>query len=189
MIDEKTLKKLFSQSQKITISNPNLKKAAVIIPFLKSKDDWLLIFEKKPSSSTTHPDQISFPGGSWEKSDKNFAHTALRETCEELNICGNDIELLGPFEPMRTLTTNFLIYPFGGIVKKQPPYNYNPDEVVKLLFIPFDFFIKNHPFERKNYSYKGKNRQTFIIEYKGEIIWGATARILDKLVQKLKLLL
>jgi len=183
-ITEEYLKSIFSLN--IPKEEENQKRiSAVIIPFLLKDGEWFLIFEKKAKSLRKHAGQISFPGGIKEPNDKTLLHTAVRETCEEIGICENDIEIIGNLEPTKTLTTNYAIYPFVGIVNRQPPYKINTDEVEKLLFVPLDFLIKHYPIKKGKLRYQGKIRETLLIEYEGEIIWGATARILNKLLPKL----
>ncbi len=149
----------------------------------------VLVFEKKPSYDRLHPSQISFPGGSREKSDRSFLEAAIRETCEELGINKSDIQIIGAVEPTETLTTNFIIYPFAGIINRQPPFEISKDEVEKLLFIPLAYLIENSPIKYGIYEDRGKKRKTPFLEYNNEIIWGATARILNNFILIIKKLL
>ncbi|AEA33343.1 NUDIX hydrolase [Hippea maritima] len=167
----------------------NAKESAVLIPFLNLNGEWVLIFEKKPSYDRLHPSQISFPGGSREESDKSFLDTAIRETCEELGINKDDIQIIGAVEPTKTLTTNFMIYPFVGVVNRRPPFKINKKEVEKLLFIPLVYLIDNSPIKYKEYKYRDRKRKTPLLEYNNEIIWGATARILNNFIPIIKKLL
>ncbi|WP_025270352.1 NUDIX hydrolase [Hippea sp. KM1] len=167
----------------------NAKESAVIIPLLKTESGWLVIFEKKPSYDRLHPSQISFPGGSREEKDKTFIDTAVRETEEELGIKRQNIEIIGAVEPTKTLTTNFIIYPFVGLIRQNPPYSINTQEVEKIIFIPLDYLIDNSPIPIGIYTFRGRQRKTPMLNYKGEIIWGATARILNKFIPIVKSIL
>jgi coenzyme A diphosphatase NUDT7 len=170
--------------QNTTTIKTDKKESAVIIPILKQSNDWVIVFEKKPAYDRLHPGQISFPGGSKEKKDKTFLETAIRETCEEIGVCKNDLTIIGQEQPIYTLTTDFLIYPFAAFIKKQPQYSINRDEVEKLLFVPIEFLIK-HPPKLDLYLHKNRQIETLTIEFEGEIIWGATARILKNFIPKL----
>ncbi len=178
--------KLKNLLQKETVAEKtDAKESAVIIPLLMNKNDWVIIFEKKPGYDRLHPGQIAFPGGSKEDKDKTFLDTATRETYEEVGIQKQELSILGQEKPLCTLTTNFLIYPFVGVVKKQPPYTINRQEVEKLFFVPVKFLIKNPP--RPNiYIYKKKPVETLMINFNKEAIWGATARILHNFIPKLQ---
>ncbi len=183
MVTLKMIKNVFKTQRHFNFKPPeDSKESAVIIPFVELNGAWHLIFEKKVNDNSKHAGQVAFPGGSKDEQDKNFLETAIRETCEEIGVCENDLEILGEVEPTVTLTTNFVIYPFAAIVKKPPPYKINRSEVEKLIFVPLQYLIDKHPFPSQKYIYKGKERITMVIEYDGEIIWGATARILNNLI-------
>lgn len=187
MITEKKLAEIFDRKKEFKFIPPkDTKEAAVIVPFLFSNGTWYLIFEKKVDDNSKHPGQMAFPGGSRDRSDKDYLQTAIRETCEEIGVCENDLVILGKIKPTVTLTTNFAIYPFAAIVKKQPPYKINKSEVQKLVFVPLDYLIKQHPFPHKAYKFKGKKYQTMVIIYENEVIWGASARILNNFIPLFK---
>ncbi len=187
MITQELIKKVFKTIEMENVKPPeDAKESAVIVPFLELNNVWHLIFEKKVKDNSKHAGQIAFPGGSRDKEDKNLLETAIRETCEEISVCKDELEILGKIKPTITLKTNFIIYPFAAIVKKQPPYKINKSEVEKLIFVPLEYLIKSHPFQRKSYIFNGKKRETLIIGFEGEIIWGATARILNNFIPLFK---
>jgi 8-oxo-dGTP pyrophosphatase MutT (NUDIX family) len=55
--------------------------SAVLIPIVKIKDEYYLIFQKRAAHIRQGGD-ICFPGGRKEENDKSFKDTALRETYE-----------------------------------------------------------------------------------------------------------
>lgn len=128
---------------------------------------------------------MCFPGGCIEEKDPSPKHTALREFEEETGIPKEKVEIVGALEPIETRSTPFLIYPYVGIVKDVNGLHIDEREIAKAFFVPLDFLMENHPIEVKPYFYKGVLFNTPILEYQGEIIWGATARILQMLLNKL----
>ena len=187
MITEEILRNAFKTAGLFDFEPPkDAKESAVIVPFLKLNKTWHLIFEKKVNDNSKHAGQIAFPGGSRDKEDANLLETAIRETCEEIGVCKDELEILGKIKPTITLKTNFIIYPFAAIVKKYPPYKINKSEVEKLIFVPLEYLIKSYPFSRKSYMFNGKKIETLIVEFEGEIIWGATARILNNFIPLFK---
>ncbi len=187
MVTQEMLRMIF-KTVKISDFKPpeDVKESAVIVPFLELNKTWHLIFEKKVKDNSKHAGQVAFPGGSKDKEDKNLIETAIRETCEEIDVCKDELEILGKIKPTITLKTNFIIYPFAAIVKKYPPYKINKSEVEKLIFVPLEYLIKSYPFPRKSYMFNGKKIETLIIEFEGETIWGATARILNNFITLFK---
>ncbi len=160
--------------------------SAVIIPIVEIDGEPYLMFMRKTEDGSPHSGQVSFPGGCKEKRDKTMLETALREFEEETGISRENLEIIASLEPVPTRSTPFIIYPFIGILKGT--VNPKPDkkEVARIFFVPFEFLFKSHPFCYRNYTYRGLVFRTPLIEYDGETIWGATARILELFFDKLK---
>ncbi len=160
--------------------------SAVIIPIFEKNSEPFLLFIRKTEDNSPHSGQVSFPGGCKEESDKSILDTALREFEEETGIKKEMIQVIGSIEPVPTRSTPFIIFPFIGIIKNK--FSVSPDkrEVAKIFFVPFKFLLKEYPFKHVNYNYKGLIFRTPLIEYEGEIIWGATARILEIFLEGIK---
>lgn len=129
-----------------------------------------------------HGGEISFPGGVVEEEDENFEKTAKRETFEEVGIVGKDVEILGPLDDVSTVSSNFIIHPFIGIVPFPYSFKINRQEVNHLIEIPLQFFLKSSLPRPIAIEYKGSDFETPAFEYDGAIIWGATERILENLI-------
>jgi len=63
---------------------------------------------------------MSFPGGKYETTDETYQQGALRETEEEMGIPRETIELLGKLTPMYIPVSNFIVYPFVGVLSATP---------------------------------------------------------------------
>lgn len=122
--------------------------SAVLIPLVKIKGEYHLLFQKRAASIRQGGD-ICFPGGGFEIGiDKNFKDTALRETYEELGIKKKDIKILGQLDTY-VAPIGAIIEPFVAKIKKKAYKNMNIDynEVEKTLLIPISFFKDNEPIE------------------------------------------
>ena len=122
--------------------------SAVLIPLVKIKGEYNLIFQKRAAHIRQGGD-ICFPGGRFEMGiDKDFKDTALRETFEELGIERKDIKVLGQLDtyvaPIGTVIESFV-----ARVKKKAYKNMKIDsnEVEKTLVIPIKFFKEHEPEE------------------------------------------
>lgn len=140
------LKKLVSNLPKHpnVLGRDNFFNSAVLIPLVKIKGEYHLLFQKR-SVHIRQGGDICFPGGGFEKDvDKNFQDTALRETFEELGIQKKDIKILGQLDtymaPIGTIIESFV-----ARVKKKAYKNMKIDfnEVEKTLLIPISFFKEN----------------------------------------------
>ena len=89
-------------------------------------------------------------GGGFEKSDKSFKHTALRETKEELGIRKKDIKIIGQLDTY-VAPIGAIIEPFVGIIKNKAIDNMliDKNEVEKTILIPLKFLKENPPQEYK----------------------------------------
>ena len=144
------LKKLVSNLPKYPniLGRDRFFNSAVLIPLIKIKGEYHLLFQKRAASIRQGGD-ICFPGGGFEIGiDKNFKDTALRITYEELGIKKKDIKILGQLDTY-VAPIGAIIEPFVAKIKKKAYKNMNIDynEVEKTLLIPISFFKDNEPIE------------------------------------------
>ena len=144
------LKKLVSNLPKYPniLGRDRFFNSAVLIPLIKIKGEYHLLFQKRAASIRQGGD-ICFPGGGFEIGiDKNFKDTALRETYEELGIKKKDIKILGQLDTY-VAPIGAIIEPFVAKIKRKAYKNMNIDynEVEKTLLIPISFFKDNEPIE------------------------------------------
>jgi 8-oxo-dGTP pyrophosphatase MutT (NUDIX family) len=169
------------------------RQAAVLIPLFKHKDEYKILFTKRTDSVEDHKGQISFPGGSVDAEDDSFEETALREAYEEVGLLKEDVRVLGRTDDSLTLASNYIIHPIVGFVPYPYPFKINSREVKRLIEVPSKVFVeeyakhKNRVVEHDGGLYEGP-----AVIYQGDIIWGASARImenfLDILGEKISLL-
>ncbi len=180
-------------------------KSAVLLPLVQYQGEPCVLFEKRALTLKQQPGEICFPGGAIETNDEGKAAAAIRETCEELGLQPEDIDLIAALDIMIT-PFNFIIYAYAGYIKDYNKIKPNPDEVEEVFCVPLNYLLKNKPILKKmslkmdapaDYPYEliphGKNYpfrqatypQHFFIwhEY---VIWGMTARILNHFLELLK---
>lgn len=136
------------------------------------------MLNKRSQQVEHHKGEISFPGGMKDPGDATLLDTALREAFEEMGILPSDVEILGEVDDVPT-NSRFLIRPFIGTIPY--PYDFKPSsaEVAAVLEVPL-FALMNRANRRDEIRIKnGKlvNAPTFA--YEGNLIYGATARVLD----------
>jgi 8-oxo-dGTP pyrophosphatase MutT (NUDIX family) len=161
-----------------------LRPAAVLILVVNRADAPYVLFTQRTAHLTDHAGQISFPGGRVEASDRDYAHTALRETEEETGLPASNIEVLGAI-PQYTTGTGYLITPVVGWVDGPVEYTPDPKEVAECFEVPFGFVtdVRNHRTESA--MYKGRMRKYMAVPYGKRYIWGATAGMLVSLTRVL----
>ena len=130
-----------------------------------------------------HKGQISFPGGVRDKGDKTLLDTALREAEEEIGLRRKAANILGELDDEITTTSNFIVTPF--LAKISWPYRFklNKVEVEKIISVPVKALLDKDCLKPNTEVLNGKKVDSFVYHYRGTVIWGATARILNKLLE------
>ncbi len=169
------------------------RQAAVLIPLFRYKDEYKILFTKRTNRVEDHKGQISFPGGSVDEEDDSFEETALREAYEEVGLLRKDVKVLGRTDDSLTVASNFIIHPIVGFVPYPYPFKINPLEVKRLIEVPFKVFAEDYLNHKDSVGeYEGGQYEGTVYSYRGDVIWGASARImenfLDILGEKINLL-
>src|SRR5437867_11748699 len=158
--------------------------AGVLVIIHGSDNKPSILFTKRSENLKIHASEISFPGGNFVIKDLNPLNTALRETREEIGIDISPEFILGALEPVQTLTSNYFIYPYVAMLERMPHTQPN-EEVQEIFSIPVEILLRANP---KNIvrSINAQPRQSQPISWENNIIWGATARILRFLLNRLE---
>ena len=159
------------------------KKASVFFLLKEYEQTLYVVFTKRSKNLSSHPGQISFPGGRVDKKDNSVLHAAIREVEEEIGVKQDSIETLGLLPPHETIS-QFIIYPFVGFIKKPIKFFINKNEVEELFLVPFDFFLDTKNMQYHKFILSEKDRGYFAAPYGPYYIWGATARIIKSFVEK-----
>lgn len=180
-------------------------KFSVFIPLIKVDGKTHLLYEKRAISLRNQPGEISFPGGRIEVGESP-REAAIRETCEELLLKKNEIEIYSESDYLIN-PYSAIIYSFIGEIKKDfDKIKPSKDEVDEAFLVPLDFFFENKPkaylnrleYERaadfpydlipngKNYKFKSGQEETLFYQYEDKIIWGFTAKITKNFIDKIK---
>jgi 8-oxo-dGTP pyrophosphatase MutT (NUDIX family) len=156
--------------------------AAVLVPLYVRDEELHAVFTKRREDLRRHPGEISFPGGRRDHPDEELALTALREAEEEIGLAPAEVDLLGTLTPVSTFATGYLIYPHVGLIDPIP-WEPSPNEVELVLELPLHALIAGcakRPMTRRGFTFE---TDTYVVG--DHLIWGATARILGDLLERL----
>ena len=159
-----------------------LREAAVLVGFMPNGD---LILTKRASHLKHHPGQIAFPGGKRDASDISLDDTAKREATEEIGLLSSSVQVLGQL-PTHETVTSFVVTPVVGFITG--PFDPVPElgEVDEVFRVPFDHIANPANFRIESRRWQGRLRYFYTVPFGPYYIWGATARILRGLADRLQ---
>jgi 8-oxo-dGTP pyrophosphatase MutT (NUDIX family) len=158
--------------------------AAVLVPLFLRDDDLHAVFTKRRDDLRKHAGEISFPGGRQDFPDEDLRVTALREAEEEIGLPRDDVELIGALPPTGTFVTGYRIHPFVGAIREGHEWKMQPNEVEAMLELSLHDLVRG--FEMKRLIRKGVPIKTPTYCVDDNLVWGATARIVQHLLERLE---
>jgi 8-oxo-dGTP pyrophosphatase MutT (NUDIX family) len=152
-------------------------RAAVLVPIIDRGEPYV-VFAKRTERVGHHKGQIAFPGGTVSAGDASLLDAALRECEEEVALPRATVEILGTLDDSETVATQFVITPFVGLVRE--PVEWKPDghEIEKVIEVPYAALAAAGGFRVEHWERDGVTRPVYFFDWHGEVVWGATARIL-----------
>ncbi len=142
------------------------------------------VFTRRRTDLRRHAGEISFPGGRQDPDDADLTDTALREAEEEIGLPRAQVSRLGELPPVSTFVTNYVIHPFVGLIPTGLSWEASPSEVDAVLEIPLDALRTGKT--RTRMERRGIAFETDAYVVDDHLIWGATARILESLLDRLQ---
>ena len=138
------------------------------------------MFIKRTETVRVHKGEISFPGGTYEYEDGTLVNTALRESAEEIGLSPGDVEILGELDDEPTIITNYNISPFVAFIPWPYKFQLSSEETEEIINIPVQALLDKTSRRKGIRTVDGKTIITHDYHYQERVIWGATARILNK---------
>jgi 8-oxo-dGTP pyrophosphatase MutT (NUDIX family) len=156
----------------------------VLVPLFVAADGELhVVFTERRADLRRHAGEISFPGGRRDEADADLPGTALRECHEEIGLPPEAVELVGALQPTPTFVTNYAIYPFVGLIEPGFAWVMQEREVAQVLELPVEAVRAGYG--RRRLVRRGMPFRTDTYETRGHLIWGATARIVADLLDRI----
>ena len=179
---EKISNSLSSKINPILPDDKKTKFASVLILIFEESSNILMI--KKPITMNQHGGEIAFPGGKISDEDGDLLDTALRETREETGISVTRNQIIGQLKPVTTLNSGFTILPFVCIVNKVNDLTPNSevDEFLEIPLMPLLQTLSNDKDPEHN-----SIQEMYTFTFQDHVIWGASARMLKQIIDKLQI--
>jgi 8-oxo-dGTP pyrophosphatase MutT (NUDIX family) len=160
-----------------------VRRAAVLLLLVHAGGEAALLLTKRSQTVERHRGQVSLPGGVVE-SDETPLDAALRETSEEIGVRAEDVTVLGMLDDEKTVVSGFLLAPFVGAIAYPYPLRVSPAEVHSVLEAPLRGLLDPHNVRAETWRDGGAPRTMYVYTVAGDIVWGATARIIMQFLRK-----
>ena len=156
--------------------------AAVLVPLHLRRGVLHAVFTRRHHDLPRHAGEISFPGGRRDDADADLVATALRETHEEVGLPPESVEVIGALEPIPTVVTGYAIHPFVGVVPGNFRWTPSDGEVAAVIDLPLPDVAAGYG--RRRLVRRGAAIRTDTYVVGDHMIWGATARIVSDLLDR-----
>jgi len=162
--------------------------AAVLLPVVggrSAKDPARLVLIRRATHLRANPGEIAFAGGRLEPGE-SAEEAALRETREEIMLEPGSVRVLGRLPIVYRVTRSEGIAPFVATVEGWPSMTPSPAEVDDLVVVPLaELADPERYFEESWPMGGGEFRLMHFFELDDDLVWGASARILALLLDRL----
>jgi 8-oxo-dGTP pyrophosphatase MutT (NUDIX family) len=158
--------------------------AAVLLLWCEDNAEPFTLLTKRSEHLALHAGQISLPGGRVDAEDQSLEATALRESYEEIGLDAGCLTTLGRL-PDVEVSSGIVVTPIVASCTSLPPLCINPAEVDTLIQLPLAHALQVEAYGHDMLELHGVQRSFRFLRYQEHVIWGATARILLSLAQRL----
>jgi 8-oxo-dGTP pyrophosphatase MutT (NUDIX family) len=174
---------LLSTEDALTLEVRGAINAAVLVPLYVDHGRLHAVFTKRQDDLRRHPGEISFPGGRYDEGEPDLRATALREASEEIGLPEDAVDVVGALQPTPTIGTGYAVYPFVGLIEAGRTWTPSAGEVAEILELPLDALLAGYA--RRRVIRRGVPIRTDTYLVGDHLIWGATARILADLFDRI----
>jgi 8-oxo-dGTP pyrophosphatase MutT (NUDIX family) len=164
--------------------------AAVLVALFEEAGETRVVLTVRTSDLSSHRDEVAFPGGRLDAGEK-ATDGALREAWEEVGLDPGAVSVVGTLHDLATASSNTMVTPVVGTLDGRPSLTANPREVALIFDLTLAELLVDGVFHEEWWSVPGSpplggrpevEFPVWFFEAGGEIIWGATARILVDLL-------
>jgi 8-oxo-dGTP pyrophosphatase MutT (NUDIX family) len=162
------------------------KDAAVLAPlFVDEFGETRVLLTRRDGGLRNHRGEVAFPGGRLDDGETPV-QAALREAHEEVNLAPSAVRIIGQLEPLTTVVSASRITPFVGVVDAMqmllPTLQPNPGEVDRIFSVTLRELTDPDCYREEIWNFPDGTFPVWFFEVEDDTIWGATGRMLRRLL-------
>lgn len=151
--------------------------ASVLVPVTDNSGAPEILFTLRSANLSTHGGQVAFPGGKRDATDPSLAHTALRETHEEIGLPPDQVQLIAPLSQVIS-RYGILVTPYVGVVPADHPLTPSPHEIESIFHVPVEYFLEDRRERTDVLPFLDNVYHVPCYRWQGYQIWGLSAVVL-----------
>jgi len=171
------------------VEEPFSGQSAVLVALFEEAGSTHVVLTRRSFELRFHSGEIALPGGRRDPGESPI-DTALREAREEVGIAEGSVQYVGWLSPLMTLASGSSISPIVGRLAERPELVIDQAEVDRAFTVSLDELLADGAYLqerwRREFSPFGSDPDGFFPIYfyrvPGDLIWGATARVLTELL-------
>jgi 8-oxo-dGTP pyrophosphatase MutT (NUDIX family) len=168
---------------------PTRVNSAVLVPLFEEDGEARLVLTRRSTDLRTHQGQVSFPGGRLDAGEDATA-AARREAHEEVGLDPSRVTTVGWLHPVMTMVSSSFIQPVLATLAARPHLVPSPAEVQRVFDVSLAELADVDIFHEERWRMAGRaipgsaddSFPVWFFEVSGEMIWGATARMIYELL-------
>jgi len=154
----------------------------VLVPLFGWPDAPGVVLTERRADLRRHAGEVSFPGGRVDPGE-TLVQCALREAQEEIGLDPAAVDVVGALPPTSTVVTSYRVLPVVGLIPAGLAHALSPNEVERVIELGLDELRAS--FGMRRLIRRGVPFRTPTYDVDGTFIWGATARMLQTLFERL----
>lgn len=165
------------------------RRSAVLVALFEEEGATRVILTVRSPRLRSHSGEVAFPGGRLDPGETVIG-AALREAAEEVGLVVGPEAVVGTLSPMLTVASNSVMTPVVVALAGRPSVEPAPAEVSRVFDVALTDLLEEAVFAEEHWSVPGRpgadgtpggEFPVWFYRVGGEVIWGATARVLTEL--------